>query len=487
MRPLPASVARVLDRALAADPDREALVTRTRRLSYGELDALADQAANALRDLGVGPGDRVAASLPNDVDVVVAFHGTMRLGAVWVGINKPLAPPEKQYLLDDSGATVFLCDEPVPGITTRTVALPEWQAALAAADADPVGIDVDPYAPAGLAYTSGTTGRPKGAVHSQHNLLLPGAVLVETRGWDETLRKGDCFAFTILNLAVLTTVLVSQAGGCSVVMDRVDPEGIAQWVRDERITVWNGAPAMLHGLATNDAVVPDDLASLTEVWVGGADCPDAIRSAFEAKFSRPIVSTYGLSEAPTVVAIDPVDGPHVAGASGKPLPHLRVRVDAAKGEAGEICVSAADDRYRLMLGYWNRPEATAETLAGGELHTGDIGFLDDAGYLHIRDRKSLVIIRGGANVYPAEVERVLHAAPGVAAAAVFGVPDERLGERVMALVELASGATLDEVAIREHCLANLAKYKVPERVVAVGELPRNAMGKVVRTELAALI
>ena len=145
-----------------------------------------------------------------------------------------------------------------------------------------MGVTVDPHAPAGIAYTSGTTGRPKGAVHSQHNLLLPGAVLVETRGYGPELRKGDCFAFTILNLAVLTTLLVAQAGGTSILMDRIDAEGVAEWIRDERVTTWNGPPALLHSLAHMDQVVPSDLASLDEVWTGGADCP---RSS--ARRSRP--------------------------------------------------------------------------------------------------------------------------------------------------------------------------------------------------------
>jgi long-chain acyl-CoA synthetase len=482
----PRSVASVLDRALAEDPGREALVTRTRRLTYQQLDALADRAAHALRGLGVEPGDRVAACLPNDADVVAAFHGAMRAGAVWVGVNRVLAPPEKQYLIDDSGAGVLLCEEAVPGLDVRQVPLDEWSAAVRDAPEGPVAVEVDPLAPAGLAYTSGTTGRPKGAVHSQHNLLVPGAVLVASRGYGPDLRKGDCFPFTVLNMAVLTTLLVSQAGGTSIVMDRIDAEGVAGWIRDERVTTWNGPPALLHSLATVDSVTPEDLASLREVWTGGADCPEAIRTAFEAKFGLPVLATYGLSEAPTVVAIDPVDGRHVPGASGRPLPHLQVRIES---DTGEVCVSAApgDDRYRPMLGYWNRPDASAETLAGGELHTGDIGFLDDEGYLHLRDRKSLVIIRGGANVYPAEVERVLLDAPGVAAGAVFGVADERLGERVVAVVETEGAAPLDEEAVRAHCLANLARYKVPERVVAVATLPRNAMGKVVRTELPDLL
>jgi acyl-CoA synthetase (AMP-forming)/AMP-acid ligase II len=444
--------------------------------------------------MGVRPGDRVAASLPNDADVVIAFHGAMRLGAVWLGINRALAAPEQQFQLEDSGASVYLTDREPGGVGgadarqtppgLRWVGVAEWREAVAAADPDPVGVEIDPLAPAGIAYTSGTTGRPKGAVHSQHGLLTPGAVLVESRGYGPELRKGDCFPFTILNMAVLTTLLVSQAGGCSIVMDRIDAEGVAEWIRTERVTTWNGPPALLLSLATMDEVAPEDLASLTEVWTGGADCPEAIRSAFEAKFGLPVLATYGLTEAPTVVAIDPVGGPHVAGASGRPLPHLQVTV-----EDGEVCVAPArgDDRYRLMLGYWQRDEATAEALAGGRLHTGDIGFLDDQGYLHLRDRKSLVIIRGGANVYPAEVERVLAELPELAASAVFGVPDDRLGERVVAVVELAEGAAFDEAAVREHCLAQLAKYKVPERFGVVTSLPRNAMGKIVRTELPGLL
>ncbi len=492
---VPPSVRHVFDRVLADDPGREALVTRSARLSYAELDRLADRAALALTALGIRAGDRVAASLPNEVDVVAAFHGAMRLGAVWVGVNRALAPPEKAFILDDSGASLLLTDDDVPGAPQRLVPVAEWQAAMDAADGDALQVEVDAFAPAGIAYTSGTTGRPKGAVHSQWNLLVPGAVLVESRGYGPELRKADCLPLTILNMMVLTTLLVAQAGGTCIVMDRIDPEGVAEWIRTERGSTWNGPPALLHGLATDEAVRPEDLTSLDEVWTGGADCPAAIQDAFRQKFGHTVLATYGLSEAPTVVAIDPRGGPHVEGSSGRPLPHLAVRIAGAdgasvpEGETGEICVApvAGDDRYRLMLGYWERPDATAEALAGDELHTGDIGFLDGEGNLHVRDRKSLVIIRGGANVYPAEVERVLHEAEGVAACAVVGVPDERLGERVVALVEPAPGATVDEEALQTHCLANLAKYKVPERFVTVDAFPRNAMGKIVRKELAPLL
>lgn len=320
---------------------------------------------------------------------------------------------------------------------------------------------------------------------------------MQTRGYGPALRKGDCFAFTILNLAVLTTLLVSQAGGTSIVMDRIDAQGVAEWIERERITTWNGPPALLHSLAERDDITPDSLRSLREVWTGGADCPESIRRAFETKFGRPVLATYGLSEAPTVVSIDSPDGLHRPGASGRPLPHLRVRIadehgaTAAPGDTGEIRVSAADDRYRPMLGYWNRPEASAEALDQGELRTGDLGFLDDQGFVHVRDRAGLLIIRGGANVYPAEVERALADHRHVAAAAVFGVADERLGERVAALIEVrdleafARDGGID--AVLDHLREQLARYKVPERIAVVDALPRNAMGKVVRTGLVDLL
>jgi long-chain acyl-CoA synthetase len=459
------------------DPDQEALVTRSGRLTYGELDEACARAASALQAMGVRAGDRVGVSLPNDTEVVLAFHGLMRLGAVWVGVNRNLAEPEKQHLLQDSGATTYLDDEVA------------WRDALATAEpgAGRELPDVDPHALAAIAYTSGTTGHPKGAMHSQHGLLVPGAAIVASRGYGPELRKGDCFPLTILNMQVLTTLLTAQAGGCAVIMDRIDAEGVAEWIRRERVTTWNGPPALLHSLVERDDITPEDLSSLDEVWTGGADCPEHLRDRFAAKFGRQVHATYGLTEAPTVVAIDPRDGEHRPGASGQPLPHLSVRV-----VEGDICVGPVDEGpwagvYRPMLGYLDRPDATAEVLVDGVLRTGDIGELDADGYLYVRDRRNLVIIRGGANVYPAEVERVLSEASGVGGCAVFGVPDERLGERVMAVVEPSAGATPDEEALRAHCLEQLAKYKVPERIAVVDAIPRNAMGKVQRPALPGLL
>jgi long-chain acyl-CoA synthetase len=503
-------VSEVLDLVLDVEPDRVALVARHQQMSYAELDRAANAAAAALRELGVSAGDRVAACLPNDVDIVVAFHGAMRLGAIWVGVNQALALPEKLALLTAAEPTVFICDPVVgqelsarsggpPGLTV-IVADPldrraGWASLLDAASGASRPATPDPTLPAAIAYTSGTTGLPRGVLHSQHNLLVPGAALVESRRYDTSLVKGDFLPLTILNLIVLTTLLTAQAGGRCVLMDRRDAAGVLEWIDRESVTVWNGVPALLHSMVTDEALEPARLGSLAEVWTGGADCPEELRRSFSSRFGVPVVSTYGLTEAPSVVTIDAVDVPHVEGASGQPLPHLDVCILDDSGAAvpvgaeGEVSVRAVTtgpwrEVYTPMLGYWHEP--ASDSPAEQTLRTGDIGRLDENGQLFIRDRKKLLIIRGGANVYPAEVERVLLLAAGVAGCAVFGIPDERLGQRVVAVVEASPGREVTESALLDLCRANLAKYKVPERVVTVTSLPRNAMGKVVRAELIDL-
>ena len=476
------TIARVLDRPLAQRPEAEAVVGRSGRLTYRELDAAADRAAGALASLGLETGDHVAVSLPNDLDVVVAFHGAMRLGLVWIGLNTALAAPEKAHIVADSNAR-FVLDDTV-----------DWTGAMNAAAPIPA-VDVDPHAPAGIAYTSGTTGLPRGVVHSQHNLLLPGEVLVKTRGYDETLRKGDCLPLTILNLMVLTTLLTAQAGGCCVVMDRRDGDGVLDWIRDEYVTVWNGVPTQLFDLARKHADRRADMATLTEVWSGGGDCSDALRTEFEEAFGLPVRATYGLTEAPTVVAIDPPGDRWRSGASGLVLPHLEVRVvddngaELPHGELGEITVRTAETgrwagAWTPMLGEWSGGQLHPGTEP--VLHTGDVGTVNDW-WVSIRDRRKLVVVRGGANIYPAEVERVLLSVPGVAAVAAFGVPSERLGEQLAAAVQPAPGADIAVEDLEAVCREQLSRYKVPERWVIVDALPVNAMGKVVRAELPALL
>lgn len=530
---VPADIGELIGSVATRRPDVEAIVAPSGRITYAELDAMANRAARAWLELGVKAGDRVAVCLPNDLEIIAAFHGAMRVGAIWLGVGEALAPPEKAYVLRDSEAGVLLCSEtttsqlkterrdiPQPlevvsaGSALRSGQPTEWGQRVADRSADPVEVSIDPLAAAAIAYTSGTTGFPKAAVHSQRNLILPGAYLVASRGYDERLRKADCFALTLLNMLVLTTLLTAQAEGCAVIMDSLRSEAIVDWIRRERATVWNGPPPILYSMARDERIASEDLASLQEVWSGGADCPETIRSAFQAKFAAAVRTTYGLTEAPTMVAIEPVGGQHVPGSSGRPMPHLQLTIRdpdgqlLAPGEIGEICVAPRDpseipDRfsedfgvpfdspeqpvpYALTLGYWGQPDQTRDALRFGVLHTGDVGSLDSAGNLFVTDRLTLMLNRGGANIYPAEIERVVVAWEDVEACAVLGIADDRLGQRVGMLIQFKDGAegSIDELLA--YCRTQLAPYKVPELVAAVDGFPRNAMGKIDQRALAEI-
>jgi acyl-CoA synthetase (AMP-forming)/AMP-acid ligase II len=384
---------------------------------------------------------------------------------------------------------VLVCDAEDPDC--------EWARLMGDASGPPPSVEIDPFQPGGLAYTSGTTGFPKGVVHSHHNLLLPGAVQARMDDYRPGAVRGDCFPLTILNMQILSTLLVAQAGVTLVLMDRIDSQGVTEFIRDEGVTLFTAPPALLYSLAHDDGVGRDDLRSLRRVLFGGAACPRSIIEAFESKFDVPVQGTYGLTEFPTAATIEPENG-RVAGASGVPLAHVRlsIRDEEARevpiGRKGEVCLEATKEGpwagvYTPMLGYWRRPEATSETVREGRLHTGDIGQLDEGSNLTIVDRKNVMIVRGGANVYPAEIERVLQSDVRVEACAVVGVPDERLGERVAAWVQLAPGATLDPAELIERCKADLAGYKVPERIELIDEMPRNAMNKIVRRELPPIV
>jgi O-succinylbenzoic acid--CoA ligase len=480
------------------------LVGSSGALSYEEFDVAANAAAAAFAEMGVAKGDRVAASLPNDLDIVVAFHGAMRLGAIWVGVNRALAAPEREVLLAEARPTVFLAGPEIAAahedrwrVVRSDPADPasEWAAALKETTGAARPPTPDPEAPAGIAFTSGTTGLPKGIVHSQRNLLLPAASLAINRGYDETLRKGDCLPLTILNLQVLTTLLTSVAGGSCILTDRRDARGVADWLAREAVNVWNGVPAILYSMVHDPDIEPRLLSGLREVWTGGAACPEDLFHAFESRFGVRLRQSYGLTEAPTVVTMESAGVPHVPGSSGQPLPHLEVAIrddaggDVETGQLGEVVVRGVRNGewagvYSTMLGYWRGDEV--EPFTEEELHTGDIGLIDEGGNLLVRDRKKLLILRGGANVYPAEVERVLEAVPGVRAGAALGIPDPRLGQRVVAAVEVDPNFSLTPQELIAHCRENLARYKVPEEIIMVEAFPRNAMGKIQRGPLAGL-
>jgi acyl-CoA synthetase (AMP-forming)/AMP-acid ligase II len=481
-------------------------------LTYRQLDVAADRAAQALLALGVGPGDRVAVALPNDVDIVVAFLGAMRLGVVWVGLPRVLARPEKVRMLADCDAALLLAD---PGIAeqmapdgdgppVRTVVVdPDdpsaaWSRLMAAAPPSRPAVDVDPFAPAAISYTSGTTGWPKGVVHSQHNLLMPGAMTVPTGGYGPDEPIGVVLPLTILNVMILNVVIAFQAGSRCVVGDRHDPATIAAWIEAEQVAVISFVPTIFHELLTHPSVRPEALRSVTKPRTGGAQVTPALRSLYQERFGTRLCSSFAMTEVPTFATREDPAEPEVPGSLGRALPHVRiVIVDAddrpvPAGTTGEICIAAAAEGpwagvYTPMLGYWGLPEETARALRGGMLHTGDVGRLDDRGHLHLVDRTSSLIIRGGSNIYPAEIERVLHLDDRVADCAVVPRPDARLGETTVAFVELDPAATATPDELRDLCALHLARYKVPDEVRIVAQLPRNPLGKVHRAALAALL
>jgi acyl-CoA synthetase (AMP-forming)/AMP-acid ligase II len=508
---VPQHTAEVIDRIVAADPEREALVGRSGRFTFAALDRAANRAAHALAALGVVAGARVAACLPNDVQLPILFLATQRLGALWVGVNRLLAPPEKAYLLRDSGAYVYLTLASLAGEIEGQRDLPElahvirvapgaadcaWAARVAAASEARPAVALDPFAPAAIAYTSGTTGFPKGAVHSAHNLLLPGTVSHLTGRVPEGTRQGAVLPLTILNLVVLEVLAPWIDGRCVVAIDRTDPLGLAGWIRSERVGAFSGVPTIFHDLLTHPEVKAAELASLVAPGVGGSDVPPEVVRLYRERFGRGVGIGYGMTEAPTAVTWSDGSVPSGPGLCGKPLPQVEIEIldEAGRvllpGEIGEITVRPARSGpfasvYTPMLGYWRKPDATRQALRNGRYHTGDLGMLAEDGNLYIRGRRNELILRGGANVYPAEVERALQEHADVEFAAVFGIPDERLGERVVAVVQPKPGREAPpEDALRAFCAERIARYKVPDRIASVATLPRNAMGKILKRDLA---
>jgi len=511
----PATVADALVAGVRDHPDREALVQSHpseggRMLTYAELDARVDAAAGGLASLGVGPGSVVACSLPNRPALVEAFLATQRLGALWMGVNANLVEDELAWLLDDACADLVLTEAPrakAIGDRRLLAADPDggptddWEDLVAAGNPVPTAT-IDPHAPAAIAYTSGTTGRPKGAVHSQHNLLWPG---ISSRHSYPALageRHGTALALTILNMLVLGPLWSYLRGTTAVLMDRTDALGFAGCVRDQRINRVTLVPAMAHDLVAHPGVTADDLATLTQTIIGAGHSPPALRDAWEAKFGTRAIAGYGLTEAPTGVTREHLDRPMRPDGAGYPLEPVRLvvvdddDVPLPDGETGEVCLAATVDgpwagAWTPMLGYLGRPEATVDALRGGVLHTGDLGFVDEHGQLVLRGRRTEMILRGGANVYPAEVERVLLDHPGVSEASVLGIHDERLGEVVAAglVAEPGPWADGDPTALVDDvtafCRERLARYKVPDRLLVLDALPLNTMGKVVKADLSS--
>ena len=494
----PQDIASILDRPLAEQPTADALADTHRRYTFAELDRALDAAAVRLSGLGVRSGDRVACSVPNGCDIVIAFLATQRLGAIWVGLNRALPVRERVKLLGHSESFVVLGDQAV----IRDVAdcrheLPALQH-LIQIDGDENWFggaresfsrpEIDPDAPAAIMYTSGTTGPPKGVMHSQHSLLTPVAAASAHGLWGATLRRGVVLPLTITNVIVIAPMLALYNGATCVCAASYKADEFVSWLDEEAIEVISTVPTIAYDLV-HFARVP---ASLKVLLTGGAPLPLPIAQAVIRRFGFPPTNTYGLTEAPTIVT--DTRG-HLApeGSSGKAAPHIALSIRDPDGrvlncgEVGEICLEAVDHGpwkgvYSPLVGYWKDSERTLALRETGWLTTGDMGRLDEEGWLYVVDRKSDMVLRGGSNIYPQEIIKVLEEDFRVAACAVVGVPDTRLGERTAAFIQPSAGTTPDDrlfEELKEACKTALASYKCPDFWFEIEEMPRNPGGKIV--------
>jgi fatty-acyl-CoA synthase len=446
-------------------PGRTALVHGDERISYAELARRTAALARGLRERGVRRGDRVAYLGPNHPAYLETLFATASLGAIFVPLNARLAEPEREFLLSDAGVSVLLRPQNVeehrrPG--------------------EPLDEPVALRDPCLIMYTSGSTGRPKGAVLTHGNLTWNCVnVLVESdlSGHEVALVAAPLFHAAALGMTCLPTLL---KGGTCVLAESFDPARALELIEEHRITTLFGVPAMYDAIVAQPRWATADLSSVRTLLCGGSPVPEStIRRYLDRGLT--FVQGYGMTEAsPGVLVLDPEAVATKAGSAGVPSFFTDVRIvdpagsPVAPGERGEIVVRGPN----VMLGYWNRPEATDEALTGGWLHSGDVAVADEDGFVTVVDRIKDMIISGGENVYPAEVESALYSHPAVELCAVIGAPDAKWGEVPRAVVVLREGATATAEEIREFLRERLAGYKVPKQVEFWAELPRTGSGKV---------
>ncbi len=485
------NLASVFAASAATQPEKTALFWGPDEFTYARLHQRAGAVAVHLRkQLGVKPGDRVALWLRNCPEFLDAMLGILNAGAVVVPINNFLKPDEVSFILNDSGADVLVTDKPMHEAVARIVSnRPSLQPLyvegfghLAAASEFPVS-EAREADLAVIIYTSGTTGKPKGAMLSHGNLLH------NVESCRQVLRTVNADRFAVLlpmfhSYMLTVGLLLPLSVGGSIVLVRSlhPPRNALMEVLQRQATILPAIPQFYRSMVSAPLQPPLPLRVCVS---GAAPLPVQVLKDFEAKFGVPLIEGYGLSEASPVVTKNPLDGRRKPGSIGLPIPNVEVSVQDDEGKllphhvVGEICVRGGN----VMMGYWNQPEATAKAMRGDWLLTGDIGYQDSEGYFHITDRKKDMLLVNGNNVYPREIEEVIHEFGGVKEAAVIGVPDPRKGEHPLAYVAPEDGVTLDEKQLLAFVKQRLANYKVPRHIIFVEALPRNATGKILKTTL----
>ncbi|HVV36387.1 MAG TPA: fatty acid--CoA ligase [Acidimicrobiales bacterium] len=491
-------------------PDNPALTFGDRTLTFRELDERSNQVANALLTEGVGVADRIAILDKNSIEYFELLFGGGKVNAANVAVNWRLAPPEISQILNDSEAKVIVVGQEfapvldaiaadltaakkivVVGGKAGYTSYEDWVAAQPATD---TGIESGPNDVGFQLYTSGTTGLPKGVMLTNDNLFALLPIAVPDWGFRE-----DC-----VNLVAMPLFHIGGSGyatvgffvGChTVLMREVDPAAMLAMIPDKRITNMFAVPAVLQFMLMVPGAKDMDFSSLETVVYGASPISVEVLAGAMELFGAKFIQAYGMTETTGAIVClapedhDPVNKPHLLRAAGKPLPGVELRIvdpdtndDAAVGEVGEIWTRSGQN----MLGYWHKPDETANTVdAEGWLKTGDAGYLDADGYLYIHDRVKDMIISGGENIYPAEIENCLMSHPGVADVAAFGIPSEKWGETVHALVVKAAGQDPTPEEIIAFARERLAHFKCPTGVGFIDALPRNPSGKILRRELRA--
>jgi acyl-CoA synthetase (AMP-forming)/AMP-acid ligase II len=489
--------------------EREAVVDGAIRLTYREFDRLCNNLAASLRKAGVRKGDRVAILMPNSWEYAVAFFGIVRLGGIAVLLNWRCAGPELEYMLNDSGAVVLLMHAQygatIAGIRERLESVkaffaqgepcPEWAEAfndLIEKDS-PARVVSDPPVsqedPAAILYTSGTTGLPKGALVLHRNCVanaVNAKNIAEGNEHDRTLIIAPMFHATGIH-SQLTAFL--NIGGCSVIHSAFDPVHTLRTIQDEKITFGAGVAAMFWVILNMAPWKDYDLSSLRHFVFGGSPVPvelfgQMVKSFPHVRFGN----VFGLTEATSIVTFNAhEDVLRVPASAGPAVPVVDVRIvdpitnrEVGAGKVGEILVKGPT----VVKGYWNKPEASAQTFTDGWLHTGDLGHKDEDGYVYVVDRIKDMIVSGGENIYCIEVENAIMQHPAVMEVGVVGVPDPVMQEAVKAVVFLKPGATATEQEIIDHCKRLIASYKKPKFVVITPSmLPKNPGGKILKKAL----
>ncbi len=489
------NVADLLTTAVAEGGDRPAVKLDDVVIPYAGLDAAAGLAAGLLREKGVGVGDRVGLMLPNVPYFPMVYFGILRLGAVVVPMNPLLKGREVGFQLKDSGAKVLVAWHQFgeaaqegageagaelilvePGKIEPLIAAATPVAEVAGRDDEDVAV---------IIYTSGTTGTPKGAALTHHNLLDAADVAMETVEFPpNAVTFGALPLFHVFGMSTGLNTTV-RAGGCLTLLPRFEPGKALEMIERDKVTTLLGVPTMYSALLHHPDREKVDTSTLDICVSGGAAIPVEVLRGFEDAFGCKVLEGYGLSETTGMASFNPPDRERKPGSIGIPVRAVEMKVvddddnDVPQGEVGEIVLKSP----HLMKEYFNRADATEEVMRGGWFHTGDMATIDEDGYFFIVDRKKDMIIRGGFNVYPREIEEVLYEHPAVREAAVVGVPHESLGEEVAAAVALKDGAEASPEELRDFVKQRVAAYKYPRSVWMVDDLPKGPTGKILKREI----